>query len=66
MKALTLAEALASDRLEEFIAQAEAETGPIDPAEFEARLASLITAPPQEDQTSRSRARGDSRGTQTR
>lgn len=55
---LKLNQALAENRLAEFIEQAEAEgIGPADRADFEARLGRL-TAPRQEDRTSRSRARG--------
>lgn len=60
---LTLREALDQGRLAEFIDQAEQEgVGPVDRNEFEARLGSLIKAPPQGDQTSRSLGRGGSRG----
>ena len=59
---LTLSEALASDRLSEFVAQAEAQgIGPANPAQFDA-LVKRVTAPLPSDQTSRSRARGGSRG----
>ena len=59
---LTLSEALASGRLDEFAAQAEADgVGPADRAQFEA-LVARITAPPPEDQTSRSRDGGSKRG----
>lgn len=59
---LTLSEALESGRLQEFIAQAEAEKiGPADRAQFDA-MVGRITAPQPEGQTSRSRARGGSRG----
>jgi len=62
MRRLTLAEALTSDRLSDFAAQAEAEgIGPADRAQFEA-MVGRITAPQPEDQTSRSPARGASRG----
>ena len=66
MKPLSLADALASDRLEEFIMQAEAEGLSVDQIEFDARLGELIKAPPQEDQTSRSPARDGSHGKRTR
>ena len=53
MKTLTLAEALASDRLDEFAAQAEGDGyGTADRAQFDALM--RVTAPPPEDQTSRS------------
>lgn len=59
---ITLSEALANDRLDEFIAQAEAEgVGPADRAQFEA-LVGRVTAPQPEGRTSRSRARGGSAG----
>ena len=62
MERLSLADALASDRLEDFIAQAEADgIGPADRAQFDA-LMGRVTAPLPEGQTSRSRARGGSRG----
>lgn len=62
MNKLSLADALASDRLDEFAAQAEAEgIGPADRAQFEALIGTL-TAPRPEDQTSRSPARGSKRG----
>lgn len=59
---LLLGEALASGRLADFVEQAEAEgIGPADRAQFE-ELVGLITAPLQEDQTSRSRGGGSKRG----
>jgi hypothetical protein len=62
MAHLTLSEALASSRLPEFIIQAEAAgVGPADRAQFDA-MVGRITAPPPEDQTSRSPARGSTRG----
>lgn len=61
MNRLTLSEALASDRLADFVAQAEADgIGPIDRAQFDA-LVGRVTAPPPEDQTSRSRGDGSKR-----
>jgi hypothetical protein len=55
MKRLSLAEALASDRLDDFAQQAEADgIGPADRPSFDKLLGS-VTAPPQADQTSRSR-----------
>lgn len=63
MERLTLADALASNDLESFIRQAEAEgVGPGDPGEFERRIAATVKAPPPEDRTSRSGARGGSPG----
>lgn len=62
MTRLTLAEALASNRLADFAAQAEAEgVGPADRSQFEA-LVGRLTAPQPEDQTSRSPDGGASRG----
>lgn len=60
---LTLNEALSSGRLEDFIAQAEAEGVEAADAEaFDRLVGAVITAPPPEDQTSRSPARGSKRG----
>lgn len=62
MTQLSLADALASDRLEEFIEQAEAQgIGPADRAQFDKVL--KVIAPPPEDQTSRSHGDGSKRGT---
>lgn len=62
MERLSLAEALASERLEDFIAQAEADgIGPADRAQFEA-MVGRVTTPPQADQTFRSPVRGSKRG----
>ena len=62
MDKLSLADALASNRLEEFAAQAEAEgVGPADRNQFEALMGTL-TAPQPEGQTSRSRGGGSKRG----
>lgn len=59
---LSLSEALAKGRLDDFIAQAEAEgVGPADRTQFEAMVGG-VTAPQPAGQTSRSRARGGSRG----
>lgn len=59
---LTLAEALATNRLPDFIAQAEADgVGPADRGQFEALLG-RVTAPQQEGQTFRSPGSGCSRG----
>lgn len=60
---LTLVDALENGRLQEFIAQAEADgVGPADRTLFEA-LIGKVTAPQPEDQTSHSPAPGSSRGT---
>lgn len=60
---LTLNEALRDDRLDDFIAQAEAEgVAAANEAEFD-RLMRRVTVPLPEGRTSRSRARGGSRGT---
>lgn len=62
MGQLTLSEALLSGRLDDFVAQAEAEgVGPADRSQFEA-MVGRITAPQPEGQTSRSPARGSTRG----
>ena len=62
MTRLSLADALASDRLSDFVAQAETDgIGPADRDQFEA-MVGRITAPQPEDRTFRSRARGGSRG----
>lgn len=62
MERLSLADALANRRLEDFIAQAEADgIGPADRSQFEA-VVGRVTAPLPEDQTSRSRGSGSSRG----
>lgn len=59
---LSLSEALATNRLHDFIAKAEAEgIGPADRAQFDA-LMGRVTAPQPEDQTSRSRGHGSKRG----
>jgi hypothetical protein len=56
MSELSLSEALASKRLEDFVAQAEKQgVGPAIRSDFDAMLGS-ITAPLQEDQTSHSPA----------
>ena len=63
MDKLSLAEALASDRLGDFAAQAEADgIGPVDRAQFDS-LVGRVTAPLPEGQTSHSPARGSKRGT---
>lgn len=62
MERLSLAVALASSRLDDFAAQAEADgIGPADRAQFDA-LVERVTAPLPEGQTSRSPARGSKRG----
>jgi len=62
LERLTLAEALATGRVEAFAAQAEADSiGPADRAQFDAMMG-RITAPLPEGQTSRSRGPGSSRG----
>lgn len=62
MSRLSLAQALSEGRLDDFVAQAEADgVGPADRAQFDA-MVGRVTAPQPEDQTSRSRARGGSRG----
>lgn len=63
MNPLSLSEALASDRLEDFVKQAEKQGfGVADRSQFDALLGA-VTAPLPEDQTSRSPARGLKRGT---
>lgn len=63
MDRLTLREALAEGRLADFIDQAEADgIGPSDREQFEAIVKRVVTAPPPSDRTSRSPARGGSRG----
>jgi len=62
MARISLSEALAANRLSDFIAQAEADgIGPIDRSEFDA-MVGRVTAPQPEGQTSRSRGSGGSRG----
>ena len=63
MERLSLAEALASGRLDAFVLQAEAEGigNAVAPA-FDLGLGELIKERPPEGQTSRLRARGSSRG----
>ena len=62
MERLSLADALASGRLDDFAAQAEADgIGPADRAEFDAMMG-RITAPLPVDQTSRLPGPGSSRG----
>jgi len=64
---LTLAEALKTGRLQEFIAQEEARgVGPIDRAEFDALLKKSATAPQSKDRTSRSASAGNSTGKRIR
>jgi hypothetical protein len=62
MSRLTLAEAIAEGRLQDFAAQAEADgVGPADRAQFDA-LVGRVTAPLPEGQTSRLPVRGSKRG----
>lgn len=62
MQRLTLAEAIASGRLDDFANQAEADgIGPADRATFDV-LMGRVTAPQPEGQTSRSPAPGVSHG----
>ena len=62
MTRLTLSQALLEDRLSDFVAQAEAEgIGPADRDQFDA-IVERVTVPRPEGQTSRSPARGCSRG----
>jgi hypothetical protein len=64
---LSLAEAIRSDRLGEFIAQEEARgIGPIDHVEFRGAVAQVVKAQQSEDRTSRSASGGNSSGTKTR
>ena len=58
---LTLADALKSGRLGDFVTHAEATgIGPADRSQFDALLGA-VTVPPQAGQTSRSPVRGSSR-----
>lgn len=60
---LTLRNALVADRLDDFIAQAEANgVGPADVAELDDALRRVIKQPAAERSSSRSPARGGSRG----
>lgn len=60
---LTLQEALKSNRLEDFIAQAEAEgVAAALQAEFDDLVGRVVKAPQPEGQTSHSRVRGLKRG----
>lgn len=62
MERLSLAQALASNRLSDFAAEAEAEgIGPADRAQFDA-MVGRVTAPQPKDQTSRLRGCGSTRG----
>ena len=64
---LTLAQAMKDGRLQEFIAQEEAQgRGPIDRPEFDRAASGLIKAPPPKDRTSRSASVGSSTGKRTR
>ena len=62
MTELSLSKAIKTNQLEAFIQQEEAKGVVVDKAEFDRRLERLIKAPRPADQTSRSRARGGSRG----
>lgn len=59
---LTLQEALDSNRLDDFIAQAEAEGVEAANRELFDQVLGRVTAPQPEDQTSRSRGGGSKRG----
>lgn len=59
---LTLREALDSNRLDDFIAQAEAEGVEAANRELFDQVVARVTAPRPEGQTSRSRGGGASRG----
>lgn len=62
MERITLARALAENRIYDFVEQAERDgVGNADEAEF-MRLMGLVTAPLPEDQTSRSPTHGSKRG----
>ena len=62
MTKLTLSDALSQGRLNEFIAQAEAEgVGPISEAEFDGTASKIIKTPLSDDQTSGSPRRDGSR-----
>jgi hypothetical protein len=64
---MTLAEAVKTGRLREFIAEQEAAAiGPIGRAEFDHAASRLIKAPQPKDQTSRSASGGNSTGKKTR
>jgi hypothetical protein len=64
---LSLAEALRTKRLVEFIDQEEVRGGgPVDRAEFNASIAALIKAPQSEDQTLHSPSGDGSTGKRTR
>lgn len=61
---LTLAEAIKSGRLPEFIAQEEARgVGPVDTEVFDAAVAATLKPERSVDRTSRSRSGGGSSGT---
>lgn len=64
---LSLANAIKSGRIEDFIAQEEGRgIGPIDRAKFDALAAALIKETQSEDQTSRSASGDGSSGKKTR
>lgn len=63
MSGITLAQALAENRICEFIEQAERDgVGSADEAKFMRLMGLVVKAPQPEDQTSRSPARGSKRG----
>lgn len=63
MERLSLASALASGRLDDFVAQAEADgIGPAGLGQFDILVFEASKERPQEDRTSRSRGPGSSRG----
>jgi hypothetical protein len=64
---LSLAEAVKTGRIQDFIAQEEARgIGPVDRAELDDALSKVIKAPQSEDQTSHSPLLGGSTGKRTR
>jgi hypothetical protein len=64
---ISLAEAVKTGRLDEFVAQEEARgVGPIERGAFGILLGKAVKAPQSEDQTSRSPSRDGSTGKQTR
>jgi hypothetical protein len=64
---LTLADAIKSGRLQDFIAEQEAAgLGPIDRAEFDGAVARTVKERRLEDRTSRSASGGNSIGKRTR
>ena len=64
---LTLQEAIKFNRLDDFIAQSEAEgVSSASEAEFEKTIKRVVKAPPPQGRTSGYRARGGSNGKKTR